>query len=351
MKFENIETHLGCMNSGELIILAGRPGMGKTSLAIDIATNCKKTVLYFSLEDVDTTRTKCSKAKNIRLFETFHRNANEKCATELAVRVSEIRNHIIQQKDIADLIVIDYIQLLDTKNLFKELKALAQEIEKPILALSMTNRRAEYRKNHRPKINELKHINRKQFVYVDKILLLYRGSYYCDPCKNIAEVSVHKNPYTTQEIIFLRYETSQNGTSPSEHESKTAFSASRDDTIDNFDNDWGYAKQLAQKSAGQNTEECEKTVAELEILHEQYHKCYRGHMHGIYHEHDGANVIAWEYAKGLANLAFVQTCGDRTETLSRLETLYNTYDCDCIIAQAYADGLNVNGTVLLTPTK
>lgn len=203
--FENLDKHIGGFIDGEIIVLGGRPAMGKTSFAIDIARNCKRTVLYFSLETIQVQHLKQFEGHNICLSEYYPTDVDTERRIEPFGEINEIRKRIVPQKNDIDLIIIDYIQLLDTKQPLKELKALAQEINKPILALSQLSRHNTSYPIYRP--DNLR-IDKEQIAYADKILILDRSCYYdMDTLfPNIAEVIAYTNPFKIQQRVYLCYE-------------------------------------------------------------------------------------------------------------------------------------------------
>ena len=107
-----------------------------------------------------------------------------------------------------DLIVVDYIQLLESGKPLIELKKLALELNLPILVLSQVRRTVDYRKSHRPTINDIRLRHREQASYADKILILYREEYYGKANEshvNTAEVMIARN--TTGQTLLIRLST------------------------------------------------------------------------------------------------------------------------------------------------
>lgn len=227
--FIDIDKALGGFDSGQLIILAARPGMGKTTLALNIATNaCKngKSVLFVSQEmtkiqildryissnsgvnafrlknnpldkkELDQVIRSCEESK------TFHLDILEGRKT-----VSEIKARA--QLDIAkfselDLIIVDHIQLIksDSKGRYSSrvhevgeiahsLKELAVHLKVPVLALSQLSRSPEARENKRPELSDLRE-SRDLEQDADVVLGLYRKSYYTKEKDNTAELGILK---------------------------------------------------------------------------------------------------------------------------------------------------------------
>gem|GEM_PF-4300828 len=199
--FTDLDKHIGGFNGGELIILGGRPGMGKTSLAVDIVRNCGGKTLFISIEPF-------SAVQRQRIGGHVYSMAEYPQPPS----PNEIRRVVLLCKDEIDLVIVDYIQLLETKEPIRELKEMAQTINKPILALSQLDRIGETRKGYRPRIDDLRRIDAEHISCIDKALLLYRSYYYfCDASTSIAELIIYRNQQETKSKTLLRYETSAEG--------------------------------------------------------------------------------------------------------------------------------------------
>ncbi len=220
------------MQPGQLIILAARPAMGKTSLALNIASNaCANTglpVAVFSLEMLAnelsmrllTSRAKVD-SKRVRKKEflatdlraignavqelsSFPIYINDSGGTTILDIQSQCRK--IKAEQGIGLIVIDYLQLMSPtdKRLPREqqisemsrgLKAIAKELECPIIALSQLNRSVETRPNKRPNMSDLRESGAIE-QDADIVMFVYRDEYYNpDTTKEpgVAEVIVGKN--------------------------------------------------------------------------------------------------------------------------------------------------------------
>lgn len=219
------------MQPGQLVVLAARPAMGKTSLALNIATNVchlhQKPVAIFSLEMLDkelSMRLLSSKAKvdskrlrtknfldtdlrNIgRAFKdlaTFPIFINDSGETTVLDVQSQCRK--IQAEHGLGLIIIDYLQLMNphNKNISREqqisemsrgLKTLAKELECPVIALSQLNRGVEARPNKRPTTADLRESGAIE-QDADIVMFVYRDEVYNPDTKEpgVAEVIVGKN--------------------------------------------------------------------------------------------------------------------------------------------------------------
>ena len=186
-------------DNGKLITLASRPGMGKTTLALQIALNVvassKKDVLFYSLELSE----KQVYYRIDGMIKSYSKSS-EKCASNKSriivddtaeLTSSAIAERINGNADKPALVVIDYFQLMCpfikkpfSKKLKKskkakllqttsELSEISKELNIPILVLSQLPRYIEGRKNKRPKISDL-NIAEKS----DIVIMLYRDNYY-----------------------------------------------------------------------------------------------------------------------------------------------------------------------------
>lgn len=229
--FTEIDRKLLGLQPGQLVIIAARPGMGKTALAINMAMNVVKKhnlpIAVFSLEmlapelsmriisgearvDSKKMRTKSYNDQEIKSMGRqvekisqypIYVNDNGYC-TVLDIQ-SECRK--IKAELGLGLVIVDYIQLMrsHTNNPSREqqiseisrcLKQLAKELECPILALSQLNRAVESRQDKRPTIADLRESGSLE-QDADIILLIYRDemSEQNSAEKGIAEIIVGKN--------------------------------------------------------------------------------------------------------------------------------------------------------------
>lgn len=199
------------LNRSDLILLAARPGMGKTSFALNIARyaslTAKKTVAFFSLEMtkeqlasrlistealVQGTKLRTGKLSDeewVRIVSAG--DVLSKCEFYLddtpGITVAEIKSKLRRLKNI-DLVVIDYLQLMtsgrridnrvqEVSEITRNLKILAKEINVPVICLSQLNRAAESRQDHRPMLSDLRESGSIE-QDADIILFLYREGYY-----------------------------------------------------------------------------------------------------------------------------------------------------------------------------
>ena len=231
---------LDAMTSGfqpsDLIIVAGRPSMGKSSFALGIANNIatgyKLPVCIFSLEmskDQVVERLLSAEAgiesgylRSGRINQTQWEPLSRAIdrlheipiyiddTPNLSIREirSKARQVMLNQENSLGLIMIDYLQLLAGDNdenrarelakITRSLKALAKELNVPVIALSQINRSVESRTNKRPMLSDLKESGSIE-EDADLVIMLYRDEYYSfdTPDRGIAEVIIAKHRNVT----------------------------------------------------------------------------------------------------------------------------------------------------------
>lgn len=199
------------LNRSDLILLAARPGMGKTSFALNIARNvavtAKKTVAFFSLEmtkeqlasrllsaealvggtKLRTGKLKPDEWKRLIGASDVLKNADLYLDDTPGITVPEMKAKLRRLKHI-DLVVIDYLQLMSTgrrsdnrvqeiSEITRNLKILAKEINVPVICLSQLSRASEQRQDHRPQLSDLRDSGSIE-QDADIVLFLYREGYY-----------------------------------------------------------------------------------------------------------------------------------------------------------------------------
>jgi replicative DNA helicase len=238
------------LNRGNLIILAGRPGMGKTSFALNISQNVAiregKTVGVFSLEMSQqelALRILCSEAdisfsklrgahlsskEWTRVFQTVRTIGDaplfiDDSPNPSLLEVASKSRRLKAEKGLA-LVVLDYLQLMqaggkyENRNLeiaaiSRGLKQLAKELEVPVIALSQLSRAPERRgSDHRPQLSDLRESGSIE-QDADMVAFVYRDEVYnpSDETKGLAELIIakHRNGETgTVELVFLGETTS-----------------------------------------------------------------------------------------------------------------------------------------------
>ena len=242
--FFDLDSMLTGFQKSDLIILAGRPSMGKTALALNfgrnIAIDHKLKIGYFSLEMsskqlVERLITSEAKADS-HLVRTGKLPKNEwKKLSEAASVLSESDIYIDDSADLnimelrakarqlkadkdIDIIFIDYIQLLhapqksesrqqEISYISRSLKALAKELDIPIVALSQLSRAVESRTDHRPIMSDLRESGAIE-QDADVVMFIYRKYVYskAEEDQGMAEiiVSKHRNgPTGTVKVSFI----------------------------------------------------------------------------------------------------------------------------------------------------
>ncbi len=245
--FTDLDSLLAGFQKSDLIILAARPSMGKSALAMNIAShaaiNEKKSVAIFSLEmsrdqlvdrliadqagiDLWKLRTgKISKDGEDNDFSKIQRALGVLSEASIYVDDTAICNILqmramarrLQAKEGLDLIIVDYLQLIEPRNtqapmvqqmteISRSLKALAREMKVPVLALSQLSRAVEQRVPQRPRLSDLRETGAIE-QDADVVLFIYREDRYREDTdrKNIAEIMIakHRNgPVGSVELYF-----------------------------------------------------------------------------------------------------------------------------------------------------
>lgn len=229
--FVDFDNKTSGMQPGDLIIIAGRPSMGKTAFAMNIAENVairvQRPVAVFSMEmpgeslamrmmsslgRIDQHKVRTGRLEDDewpRLTSAIHLLSNATMfiddtaaltPTELRARARRLKR---EQKDLG-LIVIDYLQLMQAPGaaetraneisaISRALKALAKELNVPVVALSQLNRGLEQRTNKRPIMSDLRESGAIE-QDADLVVFLYRDEYYNPEStdKGVAEVIISK---------------------------------------------------------------------------------------------------------------------------------------------------------------
>ncbi|UCD79435.1 MAG: replicative DNA helicase [Desulfobacterales bacterium] len=242
-------THLDNLTSGlqssDLIILAARPSMGKTALALNIARNAAVDtavpVAIFSLEmskEQLSLRMLCSEARidSSRLkggffsMEDWHRLTDaagilseapiyiDDSPSLTAMEIRAKARRLKMDKNIG-LIIIDYLQLmqgrvgaerrdLEISEISRALKALAKELELPVVALSQLNRMLEQRTDKRPRLSDLRESGALE-QDADVVAFIYRDEVYNkeedNPSRGIAEILLSKQRNGPTGDIYLTF--------------------------------------------------------------------------------------------------------------------------------------------------
>ncbi len=217
----DLDDRLGGLHKSDLIIIAGRPSMGKTALATNIAFNAakklqddgkKSSIAFFSLEMsseqlstrilAEQSRIKSNDIRRGRIseeqFDKFIETSKDISELPLyidetpAISIAALSNRARRIKRLygLDMVVIDYIQLMRASN-FKDgrvqeiseitqgLKALAKELSVPVVALSQLSRAVEARDDKKPQLADLRESGSIE-QDADVVMFVYREAYYLE---------------------------------------------------------------------------------------------------------------------------------------------------------------------------
>lgn len=242
--FKDLDEKTAGLQAGDLVIIAGRPSMGKTSLAMNIAEHAvikdRLPAVMFSMEmpaeqlimrmisslgrlDQQTVRTGKLREKDwprltsaVSMLDStslFIDDTPALTPTELRARCRRLkREHGL------GLVIVDYLQLMrvpgtrenratEISEISRDLKALARELKVPLVALSQLNRGLEQRPNKRPVLSDLRESGAIE-QDADVILFIYRDEVYNEdsPDKGIAEIIIGKQrngPIGSINLTFL----------------------------------------------------------------------------------------------------------------------------------------------------
>lgn len=241
--FHELDGILAGLHPANLIVVAARPGMGKSTLAINMAANIadhKRPVALFTLEmsreevvhrllaslagvdaskiktgqlDVDRWR-KLSQASS-KLYEMPFYVDDSHDLTVTSIRAKCRR---LKRKGGLELVVVDYLQLMqgpraaenrqqEIADISRSLKNLARELQVPVIAVSQLNRQLESRENKRPRLGDLRESGAIE-QDADVVLFIYRDDYYDQgnpETAGIAEVEIAKHRAGARGTIRLAF--------------------------------------------------------------------------------------------------------------------------------------------------
>lgn len=208
--FIDLDNLTNGLHGGQMIIVAARPGVGKSTLALDFVRSCSikhgKTAVVFSLEmsKSEIVMRLLSAETEVKLSDMRAGRLNDEAWAKLATRVGQIENaplfiddsanltmmeirskaRQLKQKHDLQMIVIDYLQLMssgkrvesrqqEVSEFSRQLKLLAKELDVPLIAISQLNRGPESRTDKRPQIADLRESGSLE-QDADMVMLLYR---------------------------------------------------------------------------------------------------------------------------------------------------------------------------------
>ncbi len=211
--YGELDRMTGGLQDGEMIIIAARPSMGKTALALNISENValqSKGVAVFSLEmgssqlvqrllaskggiDGDRLRRNMLREEDFKSLmmacDALH-DAPIYIDDTPGLNLVQLRAKArrLKQKHDIDLVVLDYLQLMtaghrpenrqqEVSSISRGVKAMARELDVPVICLSQLNRAAEHREGHRPRMSDLRESGSIE-QDADVIMLLHREEYY-----------------------------------------------------------------------------------------------------------------------------------------------------------------------------
>ena len=262
--FYDLDSFTQGFQKSDLIVIAGRPSMGKTALSLNISLNIIKNlqlpVLFFSLEmskeqltyrllahetNIDSTRLKTGNLykndwvqlntiiQNLSSLPLFIDDTPNPSIQDIKSKIKKI---LFEQAQLG-LIVIDYLQLMqnskfsllnrtqELSQITRSLKNLAREFQVPIIALSQLSRNVENRTNKRPILSDLRESGSIE-QDADLVLMLYRESYYSSQ-----NTLINQDQNTFVELIIAKQRNGPIGTIELEFDSKrTKFLNTSQDT-------------------------------------------------------------------------------------------------------------------------
>ena len=239
--FDSIDKLLNGLRNGTLTVIAGRPSMGKSTLAMNFANNISKnkSVLFYSLEmtQVQLMMKIVSSETDIPLWKVernqLTENENERWYKALAKagdkNMTIIDKGGVSAEDIVvkarqlhgekelGVIIVDYLQIMkydkskevsELGNITRELKYLSKELDIPVILLSQLSRGVEYRGNKRPLMSDLRSSGEIE-QDADVIIMCYRDEYYTKEAsteKGMAEIIIAKNRMGQSGFVQCKFE-------------------------------------------------------------------------------------------------------------------------------------------------
>lgn len=242
-KLVDLDKVLNGFQKTDLILLAARPSMGKTALALNIGTNAAKAGKIIAIFSLEMSKSQLgirllSSASKVNSHYLNTGNISDEDLTKVVNALKELSAFKIYIDDTAgmrllemrskarrikhdyglDMIIIDYLQLMqggraenrqqEISEISRGLKALARELDVPILALSQLSRSVELRAEKKPQLSDLRESGSLE-QDADIVMFLYRDEYYNrDEAnnQNIAELIIAKNRNGPTTSIRLRFD-------------------------------------------------------------------------------------------------------------------------------------------------
>ena len=235
--FYDLDKVTSGLHAGEMIIIAARPGMGKTAFALNIATyaaqNTKQAVAIFNLEmpaeqlvnrmrsavgQIDSSKIRTGNMshedwKRINEANSQLAETNIQIVDDAGITAAEIKakcRNLANKEEGLGLVIIDYLQLVtsggkrpesrqqEVSDISRSLKTMAMELKVPVIALAQLSRNAEKRENNQPMLSDLRESGSIE-QDADMVLFINRNDYYkakeqLDASKNVvADIIIAKH--------------------------------------------------------------------------------------------------------------------------------------------------------------
>ena len=239
----DLDVKINGLNKSDLLLIAARPAMGKSSLALNIGVNVakkyKKTVAVFNLEMsreqlamrllsgeafVDSAKMQTGKLEDeewtkLTMAATALSQTDIRIDDNPSITVAEM-NAMLRRVEDLGLVIIDYLQLMTGSGYGKQsdnrvqivgdisrsLKIMAKELNVPVICLSQLSRAVESRQDKRPMMSDLRESGAIE-QDADVIMFIYRDDYYNENSeeKNVAECIVSKNRHGETGTVKLQW--------------------------------------------------------------------------------------------------------------------------------------------------
>lgn len=211
--FEKLDWHLGGLHSGDMVVVAARPSMGKTAFATDLSLNMSRAGESVAIYSLETTRTQlvqrmlCNIAR-VDMHKIRQHNCTPEEVNELANAATTLSKYNLLIMDFSqltpetfraslkmvkhrfgvDCAIVDYLQLMsggrrsetrerEVSAISRGIKSAAKGEELPIIVLSQLNRECEHRMSHKPQLSDLRDSGSIE-QDADIVILLHRPDYY-----------------------------------------------------------------------------------------------------------------------------------------------------------------------------
>ncbi len=241
--FYSLDKATAGLHEGELIIIAARPGMGKTAFALNIAVNAaqntKKAVAIFNLEmpaeqlvnrmrsavgQVDSYKIQTGQLnhddwKRINEANSQLAETNIQIVDDAGITAGEIKakcRNLANKEEGLGLVIIDYLQLItsggkrpesrqqEVSEISRSLKTMAMELKVPVIALAQLSRSAEKRENNQPMLADLRESGSIE-QDADMVLFIHRNDYYK------AKEQIDKQKNVVADIIIAKHRKGSTG--------------------------------------------------------------------------------------------------------------------------------------------